>query len=149
MDYNQLTTEQVNPLTVDIDLCPTEEIVRFINDEDKKVAQAVEAVLNGLNTVCADALQNVFHAVARLDIGGLPFVPALLHRQFRRKGQGKVPVAFKADPFTEADDGRTVGAAVLCQLRHRQADDVSSVFQHIVRYPLFGRTKIFLAFFDS
>ena len=45
MDYNQLTTEQVNPLTVDIDLCPTEEIVRFINDEDKKVAQAVEAVL--------------------------------------------------------------------------------------------------------
>lgn len=45
MDYNQLTTEQVNPLTVDIDLCSTEEIVRLINDEDKKVAQAVEAVL--------------------------------------------------------------------------------------------------------
>ena len=35
MDYNQLTTEQVNPLTVDIDLCSAEEIVRFINDEDK------------------------------------------------------------------------------------------------------------------
>ncbi len=45
MDYNQLTTEQVNPRTVNIDLCSTEEIVRLINDEDKKVAEAVEAVL--------------------------------------------------------------------------------------------------------
>lgn len=42
MNYGNLTTEKINKNTVDIDLCETEEIVRLINAEDKKVAFAVE-----------------------------------------------------------------------------------------------------------
>lgn len=45
LDYTKLTTEQVNPATADIDLCNSEEIVRLINEEDKKVAEAVSLVL--------------------------------------------------------------------------------------------------------
>ena len=45
MDYYKLLTEQINPATRDIDLCSSEEIVRLINEEDKKVAYAVERAL--------------------------------------------------------------------------------------------------------
>jgi len=41
-DLKKLTTEGVNPNTVTIDECSTEEILRMINKEDQKVALAVE-----------------------------------------------------------------------------------------------------------
>ena len=41
-DLKKLATEGVNPDTVTIDECSTEEMVRMINREDKKVALAVE-----------------------------------------------------------------------------------------------------------
>ncbi|MBR1807516.1 MAG: N-acetylmuramic acid 6-phosphate etherase [Selenomonadaceae bacterium] len=44
-NFSALTTEQVNPATAHIDGCTTLEMVRLINDEDKKVASAVERVL--------------------------------------------------------------------------------------------------------
>ena len=44
-NFSTLTTEQVNPATAHIDSCTTLEMVRLINDEDKKVAAAVEKVL--------------------------------------------------------------------------------------------------------
>ncbi len=44
-NFSALTTEQVNPATAHIDSCSTLEMVRLINDEDKKVATAVEKVL--------------------------------------------------------------------------------------------------------
>ncbi len=44
-NFSALTTEQVNPATAHIDSCTTLEMVRLINDEDKKVATAVEKVL--------------------------------------------------------------------------------------------------------
>ncbi|AOT70836.1 N-acetylmuramic acid 6-phosphate etherase [Geosporobacter ferrireducens] len=42
MDFKALTTEGVNPNTIDIDCVPTEEMIRMINEEDKTVAFAVE-----------------------------------------------------------------------------------------------------------
>ena len=45
MDFSKLTTEQRNSATMNIDKCTTLEMVRLINDEDKKVAAAVEKVL--------------------------------------------------------------------------------------------------------
>lgn len=45
LDYAQLITEGVNPLTTNIDLCETEEILRMIHQEDTKVAPAVAQVL--------------------------------------------------------------------------------------------------------
>lgn len=45
MSYDSLMTEQINPDTVDIDLCNTTDIVKMIHTEDEKVASAIEAVL--------------------------------------------------------------------------------------------------------
>ena len=45
MDFSKLTTEQINSATANIDKCSTLEMVRLINDEDKKISAAVEKVL--------------------------------------------------------------------------------------------------------
>ena len=45
MNFGNLTTEQRNPASANIDRCSTLEMVKIINDEDKKVALAVEKVL--------------------------------------------------------------------------------------------------------
>ena len=45
MNFSELTTEQRNSATLNIDKCTTLEMVRLINDEDKKVAAAVEKIL--------------------------------------------------------------------------------------------------------
>ena len=44
-NFSTLTTEKINPATAHIDECTTLEMVKLINDEDKKVALAVEEVL--------------------------------------------------------------------------------------------------------
>jgi N-acetylmuramic acid 6-phosphate etherase len=56
-------TEQRNWQTVDIDLVPTEEVLRLLNAEDARVAHAVAAVLPTLANVVDDV-------VARLRAGG-------------------------------------------------------------------------------
>ena len=43
-----LTTETINEKTASIDECETEEILRLINDEDKKIPAAVEKVIPAL-----------------------------------------------------------------------------------------------------
>ena len=45
MNFSELTTEQINPASANIDKCSTVEMLRIINDEDKKVALTVEKVL--------------------------------------------------------------------------------------------------------
>ena len=45
MNFGNLTTEQRNPASENIDKVSTLEMVKIINDEDKKVAAAVEKVL--------------------------------------------------------------------------------------------------------
>ncbi len=42
INLDLLTTEKRNPNTIEIDKLPTEEIIKLINEEDKKVAYAVE-----------------------------------------------------------------------------------------------------------
>lgn len=92
MDYNQLTTEQVNPLTVDIDLCSTEEIVRLINDEDKKVAPAVEAVL-------PDVAKAVDTIAARMEKGGrLFYIGAGTSGRLGVVDASECPPTFGTDP---------------------------------------------------
>ena len=44
-NFSDLTTEKINPATINIDKCTTFEMVKLINDEDKKDALAVESVL--------------------------------------------------------------------------------------------------------
>ena len=45
MDFSELTTEQRNSASANIDKCSTLEMLKIINDEDKKIALAVEKVL--------------------------------------------------------------------------------------------------------
>ena len=48
MDLSKLNTEQRNPNTYNIDKLDTLSMLQIINDEDKKVAQAVEAELSNI-----------------------------------------------------------------------------------------------------
>lgn len=60
------TTEQINPNTTEIDSLPTLEALRIINNEDKKVAEAIEKVL--------PAIARAVDAIAeRLERGGRLF----------------------------------------------------------------------------
>ncbi len=61
-----ITTEQPNPNTTEIDRLPTLEALRVINNEDKKVAEAVEKVLPAI----ARAVEAI---VERLQRGGRLF----------------------------------------------------------------------------
>jgi len=45
LDFDRIKTEQINPDTVDIDSRSTTEMLKMINNEDKKVAGAVEKAL--------------------------------------------------------------------------------------------------------
>ena len=65
MDYGNLTTEKINSATADIDLRPTEEIIRMINEEDKKVAFAVERAIPEIARA-ADAIAENLRAGGRL-----------------------------------------------------------------------------------
>jgi len=47
-DLESLLTEESNPSSADIDLLSTRDMVKLINDEDKKVALAVEAELDSI-----------------------------------------------------------------------------------------------------
>ena len=62
---NKLPTEQRNPHTADIDRVSTLEIVRRINNEDKKVAYAVERELEPI-AKAVDAIQDALRAGGRL-----------------------------------------------------------------------------------
>lgn len=62
---NKLPTEQRNPNTADIDCVSTLEIVRRINDEDKKVAYAVERELEPI-AKAVDAIQDALRSGGRL-----------------------------------------------------------------------------------
>jgi N-acetylmuramic acid 6-phosphate etherase len=55
---NELTTEQVNPRTSNIDCLTTEEIVRLINDEDRQIAYKIQE----LTPVIAKAADYIIHS---------------------------------------------------------------------------------------
>ncbi len=54
-----LETEQINSATENIDIAPTKEILKLINDEDKKVALAVEAEIDNISA----AVEIVYHSL--------------------------------------------------------------------------------------
>ena len=59
------TTEQINPNTIGIDKLPTLDALRIINNEDKKVAEAVEKVLPAIARA-VDAVVERFERGGRL-----------------------------------------------------------------------------------
>ena len=65
VDLSKIKTEQRNDNTKDIDLLSTIEVLTKINNEDKKVALAVEKELNNIVKV-VDAVVEVFNQNGRL-----------------------------------------------------------------------------------
>jgi len=62
---SSLDTEQINSNSVDIDVSTTEEILRIINEEDKKVALAVEKEIPNIRSA-VDVIVNSFNNNGRL-----------------------------------------------------------------------------------
>ncbi|MCL2287556.1 MAG: N-acetylmuramic acid 6-phosphate etherase [Firmicutes bacterium] len=69
INISALDTEQRNPNTLDIDKLSTMEMVRLINDEDKKVAASVEAVLPEISSA-VDAIFEKLKSGGRLIYAG-------------------------------------------------------------------------------
>src|SRR5215468_8588001 len=65
INLKMTTTEQVNPNTTEIDSLPTLRALRIINNEDKKVAEAVEKVLPAI-AHAVDAIVERFERGGRL-----------------------------------------------------------------------------------
>lgn len=65
LDLSQMITEGRNPASQNIDELSTEAMLRVINDEDKKVALAVEAIVPQIAEV-VDAICTAFKAGGRL-----------------------------------------------------------------------------------
>lgn len=65
LDLGALMTEQVNPASVDIDALPTLDMLRVFNEEDKKVALAVEAELPRI-AAAVDAIVKALSSGGRL-----------------------------------------------------------------------------------
>lgn len=57
--YEELTTEKVNPETLEIDSCSTEEMLRLINDQDAKIAEAIRAEIPNI----AKAVDRIYTAM--------------------------------------------------------------------------------------
>ncbi|MER9224937.1 N-acetylmuramic acid 6-phosphate etherase [Mesorhizobium sp. M0664] len=64
-ELERLVSEDRNPKTMDIDLLPTLEVLRKINDEDKGVAAAVEKVIPDI-AAAVDRIVSAFQDGARL-----------------------------------------------------------------------------------
>ncbi len=64
-NFSELTTEKINPATAHIDECTTLEMVKLINDEDKKIAAAVEHTLPDVARA-VDAIAESFKRGGRL-----------------------------------------------------------------------------------
>src|SRR5512146_287178 len=64
-ELEQLVSEDRNPRTMDIDLLPTADVLRRINDEDKGVAGAVEKIIPEI-AAAVDVIVRAFQKGARL-----------------------------------------------------------------------------------
>ncbi|TIP91759.1 MAG: N-acetylmuramic acid 6-phosphate etherase, partial [Mesorhizobium sp.] len=64
-ELERLVSEDRNPRTMDIDLLPTIEILRMINDEDSGVPAAVEKVIPAI-AAAVDRIVSAFQKGARL-----------------------------------------------------------------------------------
>lgn len=71
-NIGKLATEQRNAASEQIDRLPTLDMVRLINNEDKKVAGAVE-------TVCPQIAEAIDGIYARMQRGGGSSIPAAAH----------------------------------------------------------------------
>ncbi|MGH4124352.1 MAG: N-acetylmuramic acid 6-phosphate etherase [Clostridium sp.] len=65
INLEELSTEQRNPLTMCIDMVSTEEMMKLINDEDKKIANAVEKQLANI-VKAVDLISEGFDKEGRL-----------------------------------------------------------------------------------
>ena len=97
IELSKLTTEQRNPRTMHIDEVPTLELVRLINDEDKRVPLAVERIL-------PDVARAVDLVAAALAAGG-----RLFYLGAGTSGRLGILDAVECPPTYRTDPERIVG----------------------------------------
>ena len=97
IELSKLTTEQRNPRTAKIDEVPTLELVRLINDEDKRVPLAVERIL-------PDVARAVDLTAAALAAGG-----RLFYLGAGTSGRLGILDAVECPPTYRTDPERIVG----------------------------------------
>lgn len=137
-DYAQLITEGVNPLTTNIDLCETEEILQMIHHEDCKAAPAVGLVL-------PEIARAVDRIVQGMRAGGrLIYVGAGTSGRLGVLDASECPPTFGTDPgmvvgviaggdkalrhaVEGAEDSCETGAAAMDQLHVTGADTVVGI----------------------
>ncbi len=69
IDLNKLSTEKINPETKDIDKLSTLEMVKLINNEDKKVAYAVESQVENIAKAIDEISERLYHGGRLIYIG--------------------------------------------------------------------------------
>lgn len=115
MDFSKLTTEQRNLATENIDKCSTLEMVRLMNAEDKKVADAVERVLPEI----ADAVDLISRKFA---IGGrLMYIGAGTSGRLGVLDASECPPTFGTNP--ELVQGIIAGGDVALTVAVEGAED--------------------------
>ncbi|MCU1297525.1 MAG: sugar isomerase [Acidobacteriaceae bacterium] len=109
-DLSQLSTEQTNPASNDLDLKSSLEIVRILNDEDAKVAAAVERALPQI----ANAIDII--ATALKNGGRLIYVGTGTSGRIAALDAAECPPTFSTNPktvqFVIAGGVKALGAAV-------------------------------------
>lgn len=110
-----LITEDINPASVDIDLKPTQDILRIINEEDKKIALAVEKEIPNI-TKAVDLI------VERLRRGGrLFYIGAGTSGRIGVLDAVECPPTFGTDP--ELVQGVIAGGYRACYKSVEAAED--------------------------
>ena len=136
IELSKLTTEQRNPRTMHIDEVPTLELVRLINDEDKRVPLAVERIL-------PDVARAVDLVAAALAAGG-----RLFYLGAGTSGRLGILDAVECPPTYRTDPERIVGLIgeitnIVRLVGHIEYDKDSLAYYRFVTHLKFFAKRMF------
>ncbi len=133
-NYDLLTTEEINPSSVDIDQCDTEEIIKRINEQDKLVAEAVSKELHQISR----AVDSIF---SRLKLGGrLFYIGAGTSGRLGVLDASECPPTFSSDP--EMIQGYIAGGDVALRYAVEGAEDDEAAGAELIREKKVGSRDI-------
>lgn len=131
-----LTTEEINPISIDIDQCETREIVARINEQDKLVAEAVAKVLDQIS-LAVDSIDS------RLKDGGrLFYIGAGTSGRLGVLDASECPPTFSSDP--ELIQGFIAGGDMALRYAVEGAEDDENAGAELIREKKISRKDIVL-----
>ncbi len=125
MIFNNLTTEELNPMSMDIDQCDTVEILTRINEQDKLVAEAVSKEIDNISK----AVDGIY---TRLKNGGkLYYIGAGTSGRMGVLDASECPPTFSSDP--EMVQGLIAGGDVALRTAVEGAEDDEDAGAELIR----------------